>query len=124
MLLSHRLAFAIERTSRTISLGINMLDVEELSIRLPFTRDPPHIGAIHGGAICKIFVVETKILSIEEFDALAENMLCPRDWLKGKGGVTSELNGFICIEACSPGRPYLYLNPLGHAYPQYAARLG
>lgn len=124
MLLQHRprrLSFAIERTPRSIQVGLDMLDVEELNFRLPFTRNPAHIDDINGGAICRIFVAETKILMPEYFDDFANNLQRSWDWLDGKGGVASD--GFVCIEAVAPGRPYLYINPLGRAYPHYVARL-
>ena len=34
------MTLTIERTPRTLSIGGNAVDVEELDIRLPFTRKP------------------------------------------------------------------------------------
>ena len=117
------MTITIERTPRTIQLGDTSLQVEELSITLPFARKPCDLSELGGGGSPeKILVMETRTMSTTEFDEFAANLLRSRDWLNGKGGTTRE--GTLCVEVCAPGRPYLYINPEGGDYARYVARLG
>ena len=117
------MTITIERTPRTIQLGDTNLQVEELSITLPFARKPCDLSELGGGGSPeKILVTETRTMSTTEFDEFAANLLRSRDWLNGKGGTTQD--GVLCVEVCAPGRPYLYVNPEGSNYGRYVSRLG
>jgi hypothetical protein len=117
------MTITIERTPRTIQLGDTSLQVEELSITLPFARKPCDLSELGGGGSPeKILVSETRTMTTTEFDEFAANLLRSRDWLDGRGGTTRE--GTLCVEVCAPGRPYLYVNPEGGNYGRYVARIG
>ena len=116
------MTLTIERTPRTLSIGGNAVDVEELDIRLPFTRKPACIDEVGGHGGHRIYITETRELTPAEFDTFARSLLMSRDWLAGKGGGTGD--GHLCVEVTAPGRPYLYVNPEGSDYARYVARLG
>lgn len=116
------MTITIARTPRTLQFAGTAIEVEELSIRLPFARKPANLGEVGGQDEAKIYVTETKELTLDEFDAFARSLLVSRDWLRGKGGGTS--GGYLCVEITAPGRPYLYVNPEGSDYARYVARLG
>jgi len=116
------MTITIERTPRTIQLGDTSLQVEELSITLPFSRKPCDLSELGGGGSPeKILVTETRTMNTTEFDEFAANLLRSRDWLDGRGGTTRE--GTLCVEVCAPGRPYLYINPEGADYARYVAAI-
>jgi len=100
----------------------NVLDVEELGIRLPFARKPENLQDMSASGDYIVYVTETRTMTPEEFDGFAANLLVSRDWLAGKGGYVGQ--GRLCIEVHAPGRPYLYVDPSGGDYARYAARLG
>jgi len=106
------MTITIERTPRTLQFGDTTLQVEELSVRLPFARKPADLDEVGGQGQTKVY----------EFDAFARSLLVSRDWLRGKGGGTGD--GYLCVEVTAPGRPYLYVNPEGGDYARYVARLG
>ena len=116
------MTITIERTPRTVQLGDTALQVEELSITLPFARKPVNLKELGGGSFEKVLVTETRTMEPGEFDLFAASLLSSRAWLKGKGGTTQE--GALCVEVCAPGRPYLYINPEGSDFGRYVARLG
>ncbi|MBE0474893.1 hypothetical protein [Rhodoferax sp.] len=116
------MTITIERTPRTFRIGTDTLQVEELSITLPFARKPCNLSKLGGDQPETILVTETREMSTAEFDEFAANLLRSRDWLDGKGGTTQV--GTLCVEVCAPGRPYLYINPEGSNYARYVARLG
>lgn len=116
------MTITIERTPRTLTFGTAALNVEELGTRLPFARKPVTLSDVGGCGRVKVYVTETRFLTADEFDALARNLLAPRDWLRGRGGCVAE--GYLCVEVAAPGRPYLYINPEGSNYARYVARLG
>ena len=116
------MTITIERTPRTLQFGGTAIEVEELSVQLPFARKPANLGEVGGQGHAKIYVTETKELTPDEFDAFARSLLVSRDWLRGKGGGTGD--GYLCVEITAPGRPYLYVNPEGGDYARYVARLG
>lgn len=119
------MTITIERTPRTLQFAGQSLQVEELSIRLPFARKPAdlgELGELGGSDQHKVYVTETKELTPAEFDAFGRSLLVSRDWLRGKGGGTGD--GYLCVEVTAPGRPYLYVNPEGGDYARYVARLG
>lgn len=116
------MTITIERTPRTLQVGDNAIQVEELSVRLPFARKPADLGEVGGQGQTRIYVTETKELTTAEFDAFARSLLVSCDWLRGKGGGTGD--GYLCVEVTAPGRPYLYVNPEGGDYARYVARLG
>ena len=116
------MTITIERIPRTLQFGDTTLQVEELSVRLPFARKPADISELGGSDPHTIYVTETKELTTAEFDAFAGSLLVSRDWLRGKGGGTGD--GYLCVEITAPGRPYLYVNPEGGDYARYVARLG
>lgn len=116
------MTITIERTPRTLQFGDTTLQVEELSVRLPFARKPADLSELGGSDPHKIYVTETKEMTTAGFDAFAGSLLASSDWLRGKGGGTGE--GYFCVEVTAPGRPYLYVNPEGGDYARYVARLG
>lgn len=116
------MTLTIERTPRTLTFGAAVLEVEELSVRLPFSRKPVTLNEVGGYGPIRIYVTETHALTPDEFDAFSRNLLVSRDWLRGKGG--SVADGYLCVEITAPGRPYLYVNPEGSDYARYVSRLG
>lgn len=116
------MTITIERTPRILPFGDTTLQVEELSVCLPFARKPANLSELGGSDPHRIYVTETKELTTTEFDAFAGSLLMSRDWLRGKGGGTGD--GYLCVEVTAPGRPYLYVNPEGGDYARYVARLG
>ena len=98
------------------------IQVEELSVRLPFARKPAELSEVGGYGNTRILVTETREMTTSDFDAFASNLMKSRDWLRGKGGGTGD--GYFCVEVHAPGRPYLYVNPEGGDYARYVARLG
>lgn len=118
------MTLTIERTPRTLQFGGSAIEVEELSLRLPFVRKPVDIDDMLGieSGKTKIYITETRDMTPAEFDAFARNLLASREWLAGKGG--SVAGGALCVEVTAPGRPRLYVNPEGSDYARYMARLG
>jgi hypothetical protein len=116
------MTITIERTPRTLQFEGAAIEVEELSVRLPFARKPADLSEVGGAGNYKVFVTETREMTPAEFDAFASQLLKSRDWLNGKGGGTGD--GYLCVEVTAPGRPYLYINPEGGDYARYVARLG
>lgn len=116
------MTITIERTPRTMTLDGIAIQVEELSVRLPFARKPADLEEVGGFGSNKIFVTETREMTPGDFDAFASNLMKSHDWLRGKGGGTGD--GYFCVEVFAPGRPYLYVNPEGGDYARYVARLG
>ena len=112
----------IERTPRTITRNGLAIQVEELSVRLPFARKPADLSEVGGFGNTRILVTETREMTQSDFDSFASNLMKSRDWLRGKGGGTGD--GYFCVEVHAPGRPYLYVNPEGGDYARYVARLG
>jgi hypothetical protein len=90
------------------------MQVEELSIRLPFGRKPADITDIAATGDYVVYVTETREMEPEEFDGFAKNLSKSRDWLKGKGGYF--MQGRLCVEIHAPGRPYLFIDPSGGDY--------
>jgi hypothetical protein len=116
------MTITIERKPITVNLDGKSIEVEELSIRLPFGRKPVDL---HDLAACgdeTVYVTETVEMEPSQFDAFARDLTKSRDWLAGKGGYFRQ--GRLCIEVCAPGRPYLYVDPSGGDYARYVARLG
>ena len=116
------MTITIERTPLTITREGLAIQVEELSVRLPFARKPADLSEVGGFGNTRILVTETREMTTGDFDSFASNLMKSRDWLRGKGGGTGD--GYFCIEVCAPGRPYLYVNPEGGDYARYVARLG
>ena len=116
------MTITIERTPRTLQVGMQTIVVEELGVQLPFARKPIDLTEVGGNGQKKVFVTETRELTPSEFDVFASTLLKSRDWLSGKGGGIHD--GYLCVEVTAPGRPYLYVNPEGSDYGRYVARLG
>lgn len=116
------MTITIERTPLTITREGLAIQVEELSVRLPFARKPADLSEVGGFGNTKIFVTETREMTQGDFDSFASNLMKSRDWLRGKGGGTGD--GYFCVEVHAPGRPYLYVNPEGGDYARYVARIG
>ena len=116
------MTITIERTPLTITREGLAIQVEELSVRLPFARKPADLSEVGGYGNTRILVTETREMTTSEFDSFASNLMKSRDWLRGKGGGTGD--GYFCVEVHAPGRPYLYVNPEGGDYARYVARLG
>ncbi len=116
------MTITIERTPRTLQFEGNAIEVEELSVRLPFARKPADLSEVGGEGNYKVFVTETREMIPAEFDAFASQLLKSRDWLNGKGGYLAD--GRLCVEVCASGRPPLYVDPSGGDYGRYVARLG
>ncbi len=116
------MTITIERKPLTITFDGQAMQVEELSIRLPFGRKPADITEIAATGEYVVYVTETREMSPEEFDGFAKHLYMPRDWLKGKGGYF--MQGRLCVEVHAPGRPYLSVDPSGGDSGRYVARLG
>ena len=116
------MTITIERTPRTITREGLAIQVEELSVRLPFARKPADLSEVGGFGNTRILVTETREMTTSDFDSFASNLMKSRDWLRRKGGGTGD--GYFCVEVHAPGRPYLYVNPEGGDYARYVARLG
>ncbi len=116
------MTITIERKLMTIQFDGKDMEVEELSIRLPFGRKPATMSEIAGSEDCNIYITETREMDPAEFDSFAGNLLLSHDWLKGKGGYYGD--GRLCVEVHAPGRPYLFIDPSGSNYARYAARIG
>lgn len=114
---------AFERTPKQIQFNGKSLTVEELSVKLPFSRKPATLGEVGGGeAPCRILITETKTMTSAEFDAFAARLLASREWLNGKGGYLGDAR--LCVEVVAPLRPILFIDPSGADYARYVARLG
>lgn len=116
------MTITIERTPLTITREGIAIQVEELSVRLPFARKPADLSEVGGFGNTRILVTETREMTPVDFDSFASNLMKSCDWLRGKGGGTGD--GYFCVEVHAPGRPYLYVNPEGGDYARYVARLG
>ena len=116
------MTITIDRIPLTITREGIAIQVEELSVRLPFARKPAELSEVGGYGNTRILVTETREMTTSDFDAFASNLMKSRDWLRGKGGGTGD--GYFCVEVHAPGRPYLYVNPEGGDYARYVARLG
>ena len=116
------MTITIERKPRTLWLEGNVINVEELSVRLPFARKPENLREMCASGRERVFVAETIEMTTAEFDAFAATFYASRDWLKGKGGYVE--NGRVCVEVHAPERPYLYVGPSGGEYARYVACLG
>jgi hypothetical protein len=97
------MTITIERTQRTLQFGGQSLQVEELSVRLPFARKPADLGELGGRDQHKVYVTETKELTPAEFDAFGRSLLVSRDWLRGKGGGTGD--GYLASRSLLPDDP-------------------
>ena len=116
------MTLTIERTPQTVTFEGQEIQVEALSLRLPFARKPADLREMCASGNYEVFVTETREMAPAEFDAFANTMLRSRDWLAGKGGYLGQ--GRLCVEIHAPGRPYLYVDPSGGDYARYVARLG
>lgn len=116
------MTITIERTPQTFTVEGKAIQVEALSLRLPFARKPTDLRDMCASGDYPIFVTETRVMQPDEFDAFANTLLASRDWLAGKGGFVGQ--GRLCVEIHAPGRPYLYVDPSGSDYARYVARLG
>jgi hypothetical protein len=116
------ITLTIEYKPLTVKFDGQEIEVQELSVRLPFGRKPSDITDIAGCGDSIVYVTETREMEPEEFDGFAMNLYKSRDWLKGKGGYLGQ--GRLCIQVHAPGRPYLFIDPSGGDYPRYVARLG
>jgi len=116
------MTITIERTPRTLQFEGSAIEVEELSVRLPFARKSANLSEVGGEGNYKVFVTETREMSPAEFDNFASQLLKSRDWLNGKGGYLAD--GRLCVEVRATGRPTLYVDPSGGDYGRYVARLG
>ena len=116
------MTITIDRKPLTITFDGQEMQVEELSIRLPFGRKPADITDIAATGDYVVYVTETREMDPEEFDGFSVNLHKSRDWLKGKGGLLCQ--GHMCVMVHAPGRPYLFVDASGGDSVQYLARLG
>ena len=116
------ITLTIECKPETINWDGQELQVDKLSIRLPFGRKPTDIKDIAASGNDVVYVTETRTMTPEEFDGFSMNLYKSRDWLKGKGGYF--MQGRLCVEVHAPGRPYLFIDPSGGDYPRYVAKMG
>lgn len=72
------MTITIERTPRTLQFAGQSLQVEELSIRLLFARKPADLGELGGSDQHKVYVTETKELTLAEFDAFGRSLVSGR----------------------------------------------
>ena len=116
------MTITIERTPRTLQFEGTAIEVEELSVRLPFARKPADLSEVGGEGNYKVFVTETREMPPAEFDLFANQLLKSRDCLSGKGRYRADAR--LCVEVRASGRPTLYVDPSGGDYGRYVARLG
>jgi hypothetical protein len=116
------MTITIERTPITLQFCDRPIEVEELSVRLPFARKADNLREMTSYGNAVVYVTETVEMTAHEFDDFASSFPRPRPWLKGKGG--SHGDGHLCVEIRAPGRPYLYVDPSGGDCARYVARLG
>ncbi len=112
----------IESKPFTINFDDRELQVQKLSIPLPFGRKPTDIEDIAACGVEAVYVTEIRDMDPEEFDGFKLNLGKSRDWLKGKGG--EYWDGRLCVMVRAPGRPYLFIDPSGGDSVRYLARLG
>lgn len=116
------MTLTIERIPMTITFDGRDIEVQALSIRLPFGRKPSNMNDIAASGDDVVYITETREMSPQEFDGFAMTLYKSHDWLKGKGGYFEQ--GRLCVEVHAAGRPYLFIDPSGGDYPRYVARLG
>lgn len=116
------MTITIERTPLTLMVDDKAVQVEELSIRLPFARKPESLRDMTATGDYIVYVTETRHMTRDQYDGFACNLLASRRWLKGKGGYHGQ--GRLCVEIHAAGKPYLYVDPSGGDYARYVARLG
>ena len=116
------ITLTIESKPLTIQIDGQDMEVEELSVRLPFGRKPTDITEIAASGNYTVYVTETREMTPEEFDEFAMHLYKSRDWLKGKGGYVGDAR--LCVAVHAPGRPYLFIDPSGGDSGRYIARLG
>ena len=118
---------SIHRIPRTVRIGGQAIEVQKLSVPLPFARKPARFDEVSRVSLddenVPVYILETKEMTEAEFDAFAGNLLASREWLDGKGGCVHG-DGYLCVEVVAPGRPRLYVNPEGSDYARYVACLG
>ena len=112
----------IECKPLTVDFDGQEIEVQELSIRLPFGRKPSDINDIAGSGDYIVYVTEVREMEPEEFDGFSMNLHKSRDWLKGKGGLLCQ--GHLCVMVHASGRPYLFVDASGGDSVEYLARLG
>jgi hypothetical protein len=94
---------------------------EEIFVR--FARKPYRFDEVIAAArdsddpCSRVRVVETKALSIEEYDAFIKSMLQNHAWLTGKGGYLNCKRQVV--EVTAPERQTLYVDPSGSSYGRY-----
>ncbi len=116
------ITITIESKPITINFDGREMQVQKLSIPLPFGRKPTDISDIAACGVEAVYVTEIQEMDPEEFDGFKLNLGKSRDWLKGKGGYYGD--GRLCVEVHAPGRPYLFIDPSGSDYGRYVARIG
>ena len=70
------MTITIERTPRTLQFAGQSLQVEELSVRLPFARKPADLGELGGSDQHKVYVTETKELTLPNSTPLGAACWC------------------------------------------------
>ncbi|MEK7345119.1 MAG: hypothetical protein AAB176_05455 [Pseudomonadota bacterium] len=116
------ITITIESKPTTINFDGRELQVQKLSIPLPFGRKPSDISEIAAVGADAVYVTDIREMEPEEFDGFTMNLHKSRDWLKGKGGYYGD--GRLCVAVHAPGRPYLFIDPSGGDNVRYLARLG
>lgn len=116
------ISITIESKPTTINFDGRELQVQKLSIPLPFGRKPTDISDIAACGVEAVYITEIREMDPEEFDGFKLNLGKSRDWLKGKGG--DYWDGKLCVMVRAPGRPYLFIDPSGGDSVRYLARLG
>lgn len=115
------MTISVQRKPVIIQIDGQEIQVEELSVRLPFARKPANLQDMSASGDYVVYVTETRDMTPEAFDGFAATLLRSRDWLSGKGGYVGQ--GRLCVEVHAPGRPMLYVDPSGSDYARYVARL-
>ena len=76
------MTISIERRPTTHEVDEQEIQVEELGVRLAFARKPVDLKDMCTSGEDVVYVQETRMLSAEDFDAFAGNLLASRDWLR------------------------------------------
>ncbi len=101
----------IECTPRTLNFSGKQIEVEELSVELPFARKPRSLEEAGDCGNYKALVTETCEISLEEFDAFGQNLLNSHKWLVGKGA--AQLTVFCALRSKHRGTSTSTSTPKG-----------
>lgn len=92
-------------------------------VRVKFARKPANLQEVIAAVIppathtYEVEVQEHVALDNAEYEALVQNFLASRPWLKDKGGINGNLRR--AIKVTSAGKATLFIDPSGYDYARY-----